>query len=84
MLLQAAIDLPTTNDVSISTVGVSKPVIKLSALELAVGRLEKSTDRAEAVQSFADLYEVAGTKTLLVRTKYKYVRNYSSVYLTFI
>ena len=41
-------------------------------LQGAIDNLEGSTDRAGVVQNIADLYEVAESKTLLVRTKYKY------------
>ena len=44
-----------------------------SALEKSILQLENANTRGDAVQSFADLYEIAGSKTLLVRTKYKYV-----------
>jgi len=48
------------------------------SLDQAVSTLENSGSRAEVLQSMADLYEVAGTKTLLARTKFKYVMNYFS------
>ena len=44
-------------------------------LEKAVRTLEESQGRGDTIQSMADLYEVVGTKTLLARTKYKYVSN---------
>lgn len=43
-------------------------------LETAIQNLETSKTRADVVQSMADLYESAGTRTLLARSKYKYVR----------
>ena len=57
-----------------SYVALSDAPQKLSALESNIVKLEQASTRADAVQSFADLYESAGAKTLLVRTKYKYVR----------
>jgi hypothetical protein len=42
-------------------------------LETAIINVEQATDRATLVQSFADLFESAGQKTLLARSKYKYV-----------
>ena len=53
---------------------VSDAPQKLSVLESNIVKLEQASTRADAIQSFADLYESAGAKTLLVRTKYKYVR----------
>lgn len=46
---------------------------KVLGLETSISNLEKSATRADTVQSLADLYEAAGAKTLLARTKYKYV-----------
>jgi hypothetical protein len=43
----------------------------LASLETAITSLESATNRADAVQGMADVFEAAGTKTLLVRTKYK-------------
>jgi hypothetical protein len=57
----------------LETLPVQQPKT-ISALEKSIINLEKSNTRSEAVQSFADLYETAATKTLLVRSKYKYVR----------
>ena len=58
----------------ICTTAASDAPLKLSALESNIVKLEQASSRADAIQSFADLYESAGAKTLLVRTKYKYVR----------
>ena len=44
-----------------------------AVLEQSIEKLESSETRADVVQSLADLFEAAGTKTLLARTKYKYV-----------
>eukprot|EP01038_Epipyxis_sp_PR26KG_P007663 gene7664-10427_t len=41
-------------------------------LEKAISSLEESKTRGETVQTMADLYEAAGEKTLLARTKFKY------------
>ena len=54
-----------------TTQAIKQAPVKISALESSIVKLEKASNRAEAVQSFADLFETAGTKTLLVRTKYK-------------
>ena len=43
-----------------------------SKLEAAIVSLESATTRGDTVQSMADVFEAAETKTLLVRTKYKY------------
>lgn len=40
-------------------------------LERKIGTFEQAKDRSETVQAFADLYDAAGAKTLLARTKYK-------------
>ena len=37
-----------------------------------IEQLEKATSRQDVVQGMADLFEAAGSKTLLARTKYKY------------
>ena len=37
-----------------------------------IEQLEKATTRQDVVQGMADLFEAAGSKTLLTRTKYKY------------
>jgi hypothetical protein len=42
-----------------------------SVLESSIVSLEKATNRKEAVQALADVFEAAESKTLLVRTKYK-------------
>lgn len=42
-----------------------------AGLETTISAFEKAENRAETVQAFADLYEAAGQKTLLTRTKYK-------------
>jgi hypothetical protein len=40
-------------------------------LEAAINTFETAETREETVQAFADLFEAAGQKTLLTRTKYK-------------
>lgn len=42
-------------------------------LETAIVNLEQSTNRGDAVQSLADLYESAGENTMIARSEYKYV-----------
>jgi hypothetical protein len=53
-----------------------------SSLEASISSLEKSENRGEVVQSMADLFEAAGSKTLLARTRYKYVKR--KIYYVFI
>ena len=43
----------------------------LASLETAINTLESAQSRADTIQGLADVFEAAGTKTLLVRTKYK-------------
>ena len=43
----------------------------LASLETAISSLESAKTRADTIQGLADVFEAAGTKTLLVRTKYK-------------
>ncbi|KAJ1396499.1 hypothetical protein B484DRAFT_458867 [Ochromonadaceae sp. CCMP2298] len=50
------------------------PVVTVKQLEESIDKLEASGSRAETVQTMADLFDAAGSKTLLSRTKYKYVR----------
>mmetsp|Transcript_14615 Transcript_14615/g.24197 ORF Transcript_14615/g.24197 Transcript_14615/m.24197 type:complete len:215 (+) Transcript_14615:52-696(+) len=52
-------------------VAADAPVSK-NTLESAIVKLEQSEGREATVQSMADLFEAAGSKTLLARTKYKY------------
>jgi hypothetical protein len=42
-------------------------------LEETIVALENADNKADVLQGLADLYEAADKKTLLVRTKYKYV-----------
>ena len=43
-----------------------------SVLESSIERLESGSNRKEVIQALADVFEAAESKTLLVRTKYKY------------
>ena len=52
---------------------VANPV-QLVSMEKAIVGLEQAESRGETVQALADLYEVVNSKTLLARSKYKYVR----------
>lgn len=45
-------------------------------LETAIVNLEQASSRSDVVQAMADLYESSGTKTLLARSKFKYVSMY--------
>ena len=51
----------------------SVAVSSLGRLEQSIQALESSKDRTETIQGLADVFEAAESKTLLVRTKYKYV-----------
>lgn len=48
------------------------PPVTIGFLEEKIKSLETSTTRSEVIQALADVFEAAGSKTLLVRTKYKY------------
>ena len=64
----------STADTSFALPDAPAPITR-SVLEQSIQTLEASTTRSEVIQSLADVFEAAGTKTLLVRTKYKYVSN---------
>lgn len=70
--------LIATASLTFSNVDVSMAALPSSSsvLEDVVQKLEKSQTRQEVLQSMADLYEIAGTKTLLTRTKYKSVSHF--------
>jgi hypothetical protein len=53
-------------------VGGSVPNAGAQQLATSIEKLEAATTRADSVQALADVFEAAGTKTLLARTKYKY------------
>jgi hypothetical protein len=59
-------------DLSFAAADTPSPITR-SVLEQSIQTLEASNTRSEVIQSLADVFEAAGTKTLLVRTKYKYV-----------
>lgn len=59
-------------DLSFAASDAPLPITR-SVLEQSIQTLEASNTRSEVIQSLADVFEAAGTKTLLVRTKYKYV-----------
>jgi hypothetical protein len=59
-------------DLSFAAGDTPSPITR-SVLEQSIQTLEASNTRSEVIQSLADVFEAAGTKTLLVRTKYKYV-----------
>jgi len=50
----------------VSSTGVGKILVD------AIEKLESTDDRQSTIQNLADLFEAAGEKTLLARTKYKY------------
>ena len=72
--ITAVIIAASTADTSFALPDAPAPITR-SVLEQSIQTLEASTTRSEVIQSLADVFEAAGTKTLLVRTKYKYVSN---------
>lgn len=72
--ITAVIIAASTADTSFALPDAPVPITR-SVLEQSIQTLEASTTRSEVIQSLADVFEAAGTKTLLVRTKYKYVSN---------
>jgi hypothetical protein len=61
-------------DISHAAVNYDTPSPAASMpLETAIVNLEQASSRTDVVQALADLYESSGTKTLLARSKYKYV-----------
>ena len=71
--IAAVVIAASTMDVSFAFADTSSAPITRSVLEQSIQTLEASNTRSEVIQSLADVFEAAGTKTLLVRTKYKYV-----------
>jgi hypothetical protein len=67
----------TSVDLSFAASDTPSPITR-SVLEQSIQTLEASNTRSEVIQSLADVFEAAGTKTLLVRTKYKYVSKRAS------
>ena len=72
--IAAVVIAASSVDVSFALPDAPAPITR-SVLEQSVQTLEAATSRSEVIQSLADVFEAAGTKTLLVRTKYKYVSN---------
>ena len=79
--ITAVIIAASTADTSFALPDAPAPITR-SVLEQSIQTLEASSTRSEVIQSLADVFEAAGTKTLLVRTKYKYVSNDGSELLT--
>ena len=50
----------------------SAPVVTVAQLEAKIGELESAGSRDTVLQALADVFEAAESKTLLVRTRYKY------------
>ena len=73
--IAAVVIAASSVDVSFALPDAPVPITR-SVLEQSVQTLEAATSRSEVIQSLADVFEAAGTKTLLVRTKYKYVSIY--------
>jgi hypothetical protein len=71
-LCSAMIALSMSQDV----MALNKPPVQITVrqLEESIDKLEQSGSRSETVQTMADLFDATGSKTLLSRTKYKYVR----------
>lgn len=80
----------TTNQSIVSALPEARTTT-VKNLEETIVQLETAPDRATTVQALADVFEAAGAKTLLARTRYKYVSSlthnrtihsvYCSVYL---
>jgi hypothetical protein len=70
---------PSVAQLSESAKEASKTTVaaKINPLEEAIVKLENSEGRSGAVQALADVFEASGSKTLLARSKYKYVRKSS-------
>lgn len=71
--IAAVVIAASTMDVSFAFADTPPVPVTRSVLEQSIQTLEASNTRGEVIQSLADVFEAAGTKTLLVRTKYKYV-----------
>ena len=71
--IAAVVIAASTMDTSFAFADTPAVPMTRSALEQSIQKLEASNTRSEVIQSLADVFEAAGTKTLLVRTKYKYV-----------
>jgi hypothetical protein len=71
--IAAVVIASATADVSFALPDSPAVPITRSVLESSVQALESSNSRSEVVQSLQDVFAAAGSKTLLVRTKYKYV-----------
>ena len=71
--MAAVVIAASTMDVSFAFADTPTVPVTRSALEQSIQTLEAANTRSEVIQSLADVFEAAGTKTLLVRTKYKYV-----------
>ena len=65
-LLAAGMMALTLNTGDVQAAGTN-----LAALESSITSLESASNRAETIQGLADVFEASGSKTLLVRTKYK-------------
>ena len=55
-----------------AAVAASAPAVTVAQLEAKISELEAAESRDSVLQAFADVFEAAESKTLLVRTKYKY------------
>jgi hypothetical protein len=55
-----------------AAVAASAPVVTVAQLEAKIGELESAGSRDTVLQALADVFEAAESKTLLVRTRYKY------------
>lgn len=75
--IAAVVIAATSVDLSFAASDTPSPITR-SVLEQSIQTLEASNTRSEVIQSLADVFEAAGTKTLLVRTKYKYVSKRAS------
>lgn len=78
----AVVIAASTIDVPLAFADAPTVPVTRSVLEQSIQTLEASSTRSEVIQSLADVFEAAGSKTLLVRTKYKYVSSSREPYFS--
>ena len=80
MRLLSIFTLSTNLFISEPAISTAAATSTSAALEQSISKLEASETRADTVQSLADVFEAAGSRTLIARTKYKYVSYFSVIY----
>ena len=73
IIASIAVAISISGDFNARVMAVDTSASTLTPIEENIVKLEKAENRADVVQSLADLFESAGTQTLKARTKYKYV-----------